>query len=103
MSNQVAELQLEIDRLHDQVRAQERQVQAAGNQYNLGALGALAGLLLTVFVSNVWWLGLLLFLAGALAVVTQGGKKRAAQRQIKTLEERIDYYRREQATALSKS
>lgn len=103
MSNQALQLQIEIDRIRDQMTAQARVVQSAGSQCTLGAVGALAGVLLLVFVNGVWWLGLLLFLAGTLAVFTQGSRKRAAEREMRKLEERIEYYRQELSRELSKT
>lgn len=97
--SEAAKIQIEIDRRQDQVRRLSGQAQGANSQYILGAVGALLGLLLLVF-TGVWWLGLLLLLAGALAVFSQGSRKRKAEREIAELEAQIERYRRELSRAL---
>lgn len=81
-------LKLDIQNLEDERRDMERQAQAVGSQYTLGVVGVIAGLALLVFTS-VYWLGGLLFVAGALAVLTQGSKKRGALKRIQSLSAQI--------------
>lgn len=99
MNEQIAKAQLDIANLEDERSELQRKAQRSNSQYGLGALGALIGVLLVIFTSW-WWLGLLLLLAGALAVFTQGARKRRAEREIKRITEDIRNKRSEIAALL---
>lgn len=88
MSGQIARLNAEIANLEDEKERLQSQANNASSQYNIGVFGVIIGLLL-LFFTSVYWLGGLLFLAGALAVFTQGSKKRAAFREIDNLRVQI--------------
>ena len=100
--SEAAKIQIEIDRLNDEIRVLERQAQGSNSQYVLGVVGVLIGLVLIVFLS-VWWLGLFFLLAGALAVFTQGAKKRQTEREIAELQEQIERYRKTLVIILDKT
>lgn len=88
MSSQIARLNAEIANLEAEKERLQSQANNASSQYNIGVFGVIIGLLL-LFFTSVYWLGGLLFLAGALTVFTQGSKKRAAFRQIDNLRAQI--------------
>ena len=85
---QIAQLNIEIANLEDERNEVQQKVQSANTQYIIGTIGAVIGLLLILF-TNYWWLGALLVFAGALAVFTQGAKKRSAKRQVDQINQTI--------------
>lgn len=87
MSNQITRLNAEIANLEDEKEQFQSQASNASTQYNIGAFGILIGLLM--FFLSVYWLGSLLFLAGALAVLTQGSKKRKLNKQVEGINAQI--------------
>ena len=87
MNGQITKLNAEIANLEDEKEQLWSTANNASTQYNIGIFGVLIGLLL-VFAS-VCWLGILLFLAGALAILTQGSKKRTANKQINSITTQI--------------
>ena len=87
MSNQITRLNAEIANLGDEKEQLQSQASNASTQYNIGAFGILLGLLM--FFLSVYWLGSLLFLAGALAALTQGSKKRKLNKQIEEINVQI--------------
>jgi len=88
MSNNATKLNLEIANMEDERRKLEQEAQSSNSQYIIATLGAIIGLIL-LLATNIWWLGLILFLAGTLAVFTQGAKKRSAQKKIDMINETI--------------
>ncbi len=87
MNNQITRLNVEIANLEDEKEQLQSQADNASTQYNIGALGILIGLLM--FFLSIYWLGSLLFLAGALAVLTQGNKKRKLNKQIEDIHAQV--------------
>ena len=81
MDAQIAKLNLKIADLEDKRKDYEKIAQSAGTQYNIGAIGALIGVILLI-ATSYWWLGVLLLVAGALAVFTQGAKRRTARKHM---------------------
>ncbi len=99
---QIAKLNLEIAEHEDWRTQWLAKVQSADSQYILATLGVIIGLLLVIFTSY-WWLGLLLFMAGTLAVFTQGFKKRKAQKEVDLCTKAIREKRAEISSLLDRS
>jgi hypothetical protein len=97
-----AKLNLEIGNLEDTRRDLEKQAQSANTQYILATIGVIIGVILLIF-TQVWWVGLLLLIAGALAVFTQGSKKRGLEKQVKEINLTIRSKRDEMAASLTES
>lgn len=91
---QAKALELKIAELEDQRRALDRQATELGGQYLLSSVVFLIGLVL-IFFTSLWWLGLFLLAVGALAALTQGAKKRKAQKASKELDEQIATIRKQ--------
>ena len=98
----IAKLNLEIGNLEDTRRDLEKQAQGANTQYILATIGVIIGVILLIF-THVWWVGLLLLIAGALAVFTQGSKKRGLEKQVKEINLTIRSKRDEMAASLTES
>ena len=70
-ASEIGRVESQIATLENDARRHDRQASDADRSRIFGAIGALLGLVL-LFV--IWWLGLLLLIAGALAYVTQALK-----------------------------
>lgn len=79
---------LDIQTLEDARSEFERKANNANTQYIIAVVGVIAGLLILV-LTGIYWLGGLIFVAGALAVFTQSSKMRWAQKQIQSMNDQI--------------
>lgn len=78
---------LELDELRDARAKAEKVAEAAGRSRTVGLVAILIGLLLLVGGYYGW--AIFLGLAGILTVLTQAGKRSAAQKQVDELDGKI--------------
>ncbi len=79
LAAEIARLEGEIVDLEDQVRRWEKAAEEAGRQYTIAGLGMLIGLILLLIF---WPVGLLLFVAGLLAGITNSRKRSRARSEL---------------------
>ncbi len=94
------EIATEIGRMESAIAKQESVIKeleqsrnsAKGNR-TAGAAAALIGLLLVLFLSNLWYIGVFLILIGALTLFTAMSKQTNAEREIKGASDSISEMR----------
>ena len=87
MPNQTTKLNMEIANLEDEKEQVNSEIAKANTQYNIGAFGVFFGILLVVL--SAYWIGGLMFLAGILAALTQGSKKRSLAKKVESIQLQI--------------
>ena len=89
MSDSLIALQLQLDELQEGRRKHEAAAAAAQSQLRIGLLGLLIGAGLAFVLSSAWYVGAFIALAGALASMTQAGKRSDARAKLAEVESQI--------------